>query len=370
MSDASRPADPADGGGPRARHPQLGGARRGRRTCPTPPGRPTGRTAGAGARRGRRTCPTLQAGRPGGRREPARSTRAKLSRALPGRRRSPRTTNMSDASRPADPADGGGPAARRSPRTTNMSDASRPVGRADGGGPRARHRSSTARTAKMSRTLPGRGDRHATTTNMSDASRPADQAGDGGPRARHPPLHPRGRAKMSRALPMSAVIAVRREDDKHVRRPVGGRTAGARALDTRRSVIAAARSGDDEHVRRLQAGRPGGRTAGPCTRPRTGEHGARALDTRSPARRTCHARCQVGQPRSLQAGRTAGARALDTRSSTREDGRARRSAPLDARGCRGRAGPWGRRTCPLPAEVARHPGAVGRTCPPRCRGRA
>ena len=49
-------------------------------------------------RRGRRTCPTPP-GRPGGRRAGALDTRncSELSRARLGRRRSPRTTNMSDA---------------------------------------------------------------------------------------------------------------------------------------------------------------------------------------------------------------------------------------------------------------------------------
>ena len=103
------PRDPgrprADGGGPRALHPQLcredgrscrarcqvGGDRRGRRTCPTPPGRPTGWTAGAqvgGDRRGRRTCPTPP-GRPTGWTAGARTLDTRSSRAtntLLGRR--------------------------------------------------------------------------------------------------------------------------------------------------------------------------------------------------------------------------------------------------------------------------------------------
>ena len=136
------------------------------------------RSSGAGHVRRR------AARQPGGRRGPARSTpaapprgRAKLSRALLGRRRSPRTTNMSDASRPANRADGGGRRARH-PQLRHEDGRSCRARAAQVGGDHRRHGRSCRARGKVG------GDRRRR-RNMSDASRPADRAEGGGPRARH-----------------------------------------------------------------------------------------------------------------------------------------------------------------------------------------
>jgi len=157
-----------------------------------------------------------------------------------------------------------------------MSDASRSADRADGGGPRRRAR------ARLT------------------------------PAAPPPQLHPPGRANMSRPLPRSA--AARCEDDEHVRRLQVGRPGGRRgpACSTPAAPPAGTANMSRALPGRRPTGRVDGRARALDTRTppaRTGEYVARAAQVGGAmrGRRTCPT--PPGRP----TGRTAGARALDTR---------------------------------------------------------